>query len=1147
MKAAILALLAAPLCFAQATASNVHIDPLSLSAAAVRVVFDASAAFDNLRYRWAVDPATCSGGTGGTVSSSIGLSSGTYLVNRTLVTTGLSASSVINWCPELFSMGSWSTGATVQFTTPAAGDPTPLAPDAVNTTFPIPSGTPYTVASMCSNLQTLITNAVPGDTITIPAGMVCSGFYTIPMTSTVKTFGPANVRTSDSHITITSHGLAPIGQEVEVRLTALLDADGACLPGAQFHMQYNRCDQDSQGGWQAGYRYLAYGVDANTIELRKMDHSIASPGELPFTVNTGTEVMTIVNSETFWLGLPFGSSTGDTTVPANTLFQVKNVGGALPSPLTVDTDYYTRTVCTGLDSAFCATTISATLGGAAINLTTAGTGTQYIVTKGTPGKTFYIAPAPDPNGQYVTVIGGGTLPPIDTRITPADDAQLGIIEKTNPYPGTDGNTPSITFAPLAFNWHFRGLLMRTAANTDYLTTIDPRGVGNLVASRTGPENIIFDQVHVKCQPYPQRCGGQSGVLNDHNGRNVGTINSWQDDLNYWNPVVTGFTPTVASVAIGRLSQGRANTGSSIFDITSGGVVDFTISNGAGVTGTIVEYVAMNGTITVVAPNTVVGSFTACPSVTCSFTNAASPAYPTVTLGGSVRKASCPLATWTLTAGNLTLVTAEVATCTTVSPGPSAAEGTQANNSGIGPGPFIWKNNYAEGTGIIMHYADDARLDKQSYTVTHNNWVSLPTYCLQNAASNGLRYFNRNQLEFKGGEKILVQGNRFLGTCADRSNASVALAITPRNNSGYMKDLAVKNNFFASGAGGTNGCNVQATPTFGRPCIRQSYSNNLFTLTGYGYQANPVSATGHGWAMFAFAYGSEILINKNTHWSPTGTLAVGTYFDGSPSGLTTITSNLWTINGGADSSIGQFMQTEVFGCPGGAQAYTALTCSLASPYTFSGNAALPGYATNNSSPTPSGDVLRSTVCTSWNGVYASNCTFGGVMAGSLFFNQTTAASRYAAAEYRSPLTNDFRLIGTSPLIGAGASGATIGVDYEALMNASGIVRDIVITPAATSVTVCYTAPDTKDAWVGISTDLGATWSYNVSSGSAGTRCATPGGLSPVTSYMMRVLDYYDQTAALLFYNDMVTTQSFTTTAPTATGPASFRGSARVGVR
>jgi hypothetical protein len=54
--------------------------------------------------------------------------------------------------------------------------------------------------------------------------------------------------------------------------------------------------------------------------------------------------------------------------------QVVNVGigGALPAPLTIGTEYYVKTANAGTY------TLSLTQGGAAIDLTTAGTGLQFM-------------------------------------------------------------------------------------------------------------------------------------------------------------------------------------------------------------------------------------------------------------------------------------------------------------------------------------------------------------------------------------------------------------------------------------------------------------------------------------------------------------------------------------------------------------------------------------------------------------------------------------------------------------------------------------------------------------------------------------------------------------------------------------------------
>ncbi len=76
----------------------------------------------------------------------------------------------------------------------------------------------------------------------------------------------------------------------------------------------------------------------------------------PFTVNTGTDVVT---------------ATGHTYINGQRV-RVSQSGGALPSPLVAATDYYVRDVATDTFK------LALTSGGAAIDITTAGSGTLTV-------------------------------------------------------------------------------------------------------------------------------------------------------------------------------------------------------------------------------------------------------------------------------------------------------------------------------------------------------------------------------------------------------------------------------------------------------------------------------------------------------------------------------------------------------------------------------------------------------------------------------------------------------------------------------------------------------------------------------------------------------------------------------------------------
>jgi hypothetical protein len=1143
-------------CLAQ-TVSNVRIADNSLSGTAVTLVYDVSGgSFTQYRTRFVASPTSCTGGTGGTLTyAQTNTNTGQY-VNRRDIIAGLAASTTYNMCPEVFG-ASWSSGGpSISVTTPAMGSSAPLPPTAVNTTFPAPNGTTYTIpAGDCDNattgfmarLNTATTHlaAGTGDTIVIPAGTFCPGPYTFPYTATAKTFRSTAVTTSTSNIALTAHGFSE-NQEVRVGLDR--DLSGACLPGTLlFDRGQNRCDYSIVGGWRNNHRYKVHVVNANNIQLLEMDGTTAVPGYVPITADAAADTVTFQTPDRMAPLRAFGSSAD---IDANYVFQFVNVGGALPGGISADTDYYTKTACTSTEVTRCTTQLSTTPGGAAVNITSAGSGVTYLADKGSAGIDFMIAPAPDPSGQYITIKSGGNLPPAGNRLTPDWDSQLGGFQRATPYDQITNNYSPIVLIPaMVFNIHFQGVLFTVVQNTDYQTSLDPRSGGNVATEHTGSENIIYDQTHWRCFAYPQRCGGQAKVFNFLDGRNVAIINSTADNIDYWQNYTTGYTPSV-SAGTGILAAGTASTGASYFGAkTASGNSTLTITSGSA--GTVYVYFSMAGVLTAGFPSGMTGSWACSAGITCG-TAANITGFPVVTLGSDTsRIASCPIATFTVSGGAVTAAASQTNLCTLSRTSP-LTEGATGFISGIGPGPFLLDNNFIGGSGIPYHYDDSAIWDKASYTITRNMFYSNPSYCIDYPTSNGLRYWNRNSLEWKGGQYIDVNGNIFQGSCAEVSNASTSVAITPRNNSSIASDFNFRNNWFRNAAGGVNICGPQQSPILGWPCIRQAFTNNLFTLNGANRSSPGNGASAHGWAMSQGQYSGQITFSHNTTWNPTGVAPTFTFWDASPAGGVSMTDNLVFVNGGADGFgvPGEFIKIgNLTGCLGGDQGYSAAQCTwLNGPgvagYTFTGNALLPGYTTANTA-TPSGDMDRSTACGRWNGTW-NGTTCGGSFIGAYFFDDTTTAARMAAAKYTDPANWDFSLDPTSPLKGAGSGGSDIGADFSAVLNANGIVRSITRTPSSTSVAMTYTAPDAKPCYLGYGTSSDrTTWTW-ASDGlsSVGARSKTFTGLSPSTLYHTDLICNAPQTAAYSYTASQITAADITTAAGTGATHSNIKSSKTV---
>src|SRR6185369_2882293 len=106
------------------------------------------------------------------------------------------------------------------------------------------------------------------------------------------------------------------------------------------------------------------------------------------------------------------------------------------------------------------------------------------------------------------------------------------------------------------------------------------------------------------------------------------------------------------------------------------------------------------------------------------------------------------------------------------------------------------------------------------------------------ASDGLRYGHRNSLEWKGGQRMKVDGNIFQGSFSEVSPACVTIAMTPRSG-GYVTDFDFTNNTVI-GCGGTSvPAPIDSQHPVSKPAQRTRVANNLFLLNGTAYSVQGV--------------------------------------------------------------------------------------------------------------------------------------------------------------------------------------------------------------------------------------------------------------------------------------------------------------------
>jgi hypothetical protein len=1031
-------------CLAQTpVVSAVSVDVPSVDSSSLRLFFDSSALPVNYRVRW--NTTDCSSGTGGTLQAS-GTVGGFFLrYGITASVSGLPPGQTLYFCPEVTTDNiNWSSGVSVSYTMPSTVGPVPPAlPAIVPTAFPVQTGTTRNVLPDCSNLQTQMYAASYGDTIAIPAGTVCTTPIYLPNAPEAKIFPPSAVNTTTSTITLPGHGFVN-GQQVHFSTGP---ANANCLPGDSIWIYGFNCDLS--GGLMKGKTYYVVSAAANTFRV-----SLTSGGP-PVAFGYINRVK----------ATPAGSSitiTADWTAPQGyvvpTYFPIQfATTGTLPGGLSPNTDYYPLTGCSS-GSQVCSFQVSTTNGGSPVTITSAGTGTLSIVDHG-QGNIYVMAWPPANN--WIVVTTTGNVPPNGVRTSAGWQPQMATIENTTYY---DAFAYMLNSGIMSHNWRFVGIEWTSAKNNDYLTTIDPRPYGNFMRLLEDSGNIIFDRNYIHGWGYPQRLGAVAGFVD---GFNVGFINSELSHMDYWHPWFTGFAPANTSSTVtlgpGQAHYGSPSTRANTPTTTGNTVISLT---GGVATGTGYVYFDMNGTMQVLLP---AGMTATCSTsgVTCVDSTAAVPAIPTGAGGGVAGEGIVQIVLAGGAVSSVPVMSGFVSAY--------ASEGCQCFISGGGPGPYILDNNLISGTGIPYHFDDGGGpfAIRGDYFVHRNTWTAPLDEIASQPGSNNLRYGHRQFIEWKGGQRILFDGNIMSNAFQEQTPTAPFVAMTPRNG-GWVTDITITNNIFQGGVLGIEGClAIDAYLPASRPCQRQRVANNifanlnayLFSVVGAGSASAP-NGVGPGKTIYSGWASSDIVFDHNSVLPPTplGYTPEVVHWIQSPSRFFQFTNNIiWdhqAQNGNVDGWFVNDGASPVSNCPTTAN-LAFVNCAFPGA-NIAGNVIIPGY-TKPVYPNPSGLWPASSICTAYGGTWSGGRCTGGIAtnivdAGAVAANQTTVnwslnqSQTYGSLPYGS-------LSPASPYTHLATDGTDPGVSLVTLLQHAGIIAVTSINRITTSgATVTLDVPD-----------------------------------------------------------------------------------------
>lgn len=992
--------------FAQPGVYNIRAETVSHSV--VRLLWDSTSVPNKIRVRYGLT-AAYEAGPGGGIQAAANVS---FVANDiTVNVSGLAPSTLYNFCPQASSDGGTTWSECINFpvmTAPrqATHPEYPEAPPAFESAYPDTSGyTVRSVASNCSNLQTQMNAAAAAQTtqgsiIEIPAGTVCKGSYTLPSGADVKKFTATGVQTSTARITLANHGFAD-GQKVKL--------SGGMLPGTagpDLFRQYR--------GVKLGEAYYIKRINADVFQLS------AAPGG-PALEFTTSSFIADPAADSFTVPSDKGRLVNGVAI------QVKS-DGALPGGLAPDTTYYVRNPSNSTTFQ-----LSSTPGGAAIDITTAGSGTHYFADQGGGGSILAWPPVANwiivrtatPDAQFV---------PDGVRVTPDWKSKMAVIKPPKRWDNTA--TPlALVHDSLVHHWRFVGIEFThdDVATSEINTTIDPHGHLGFMWFWRDSGHIVLDRCYLHGLGYPNRI---HRAIVGYDGENMAIVNSYWEKLDWWHPYRSGMTPAMAGPGALTISTGTYYTGPALRILNT--PVTVTITGGAA-TGSGRVYFDLLGTLKVLLPT---GMSAVCGFSPCSVETAANPEFP-YNSDTDPRMAAAPIATLTLVNGALTAVV------NAQEPSTGALEGAASFIAGTGPGPFLIENNYISATGIPIHFDDMGNghyAPGRGYIIRRNHFTSPLSQIAGSPWSDGKKYGHRHQLEMKSGTHVLVEGNIFENSPGENTPVAVPLALMATEG-GQITDVTISNNLFQTSAGGISVKGPIDNRRPGKALQRVHIFNNVFyRLNGFTYAVKPNFPNGNNGIQISMGYAMEdIRIEHNTVYDSRGTSPVFLLHGQDPIEGMSITNNVVWANTYLASS-DSYGHNNLPSCQQFGK--VAFDCyfragSGAPDYTFTGNIVIVGWEDAQGTQPRNADWMRAQLAGLDVQIYSISEAAG--RAGWLF-GEKDAQFTFQPQSKQSPSRR-------------ASEAASRGADSEALERAIGKIRAPGVREVrASSAVVSFAAPD-----------------------------------------------------------------------------------------
>lgn len=213
--------------------------------------------------------------------------------------------------------------------------------------------------------------------------------------------------------------------------------------------------------------------------------------------------------------------------------------------------------------------------------------------------------------------------------------------------------------------------------------------------------------------------------------------------------------------------------------------------------------------------------------------------------------------------------------------------------GYGPGPYLIRNNYIGAVGNSIFVADDGSSAVNLNGPPHDgqiigNYLHIePKFDDTTGATDGMHYTDRDLVEFKYGQRWLIQGNIFDGVFASTENEGVGITAGLRSAVGdgpytqtTLSDILIKDNIFRNCANGVEIFSANSAPSEPEPlgAARIKVANNLFQYVDGSIQGSSVVDWPAGSLGFVYGGPTDVTFDHNTLYRNHGDFPSLSIFD-----------------------------------------------------------------------------------------------------------------------------------------------------------------------------------------------------------------------------------------------------------------------------